>query len=200
MLESFIRNLWGRYQLRRRAACSPLRIVVGASGRYEPGWVGTDAAYLDLLRPEQWARYFQTGTLDAILAEHVWEHLSPAEGLAAAQLCYRYLKPGGYLRVAVPDGFHPDPDYIDRVRVGGTGPGADDHEVLYTHESLAELFRRAGYSVRLLEYFDSSGQFHFTEWDADAGKIYRSSRFDTRNANRPLAYTSLILDAVKPTG
>ena len=55
--------------------------------------------------------YFNEGSIDAILAEHVWEHLAEEEGLAAAKCCYRYLRPGGYLRVAVPDGFHPDANF-----------------------------------------------------------------------------------------
>ena len=62
------------------------------------------------------------------MAEHVWEHLSEADARAANRLCFRYLKPGGVLRLAVPDGLHPDPGYIDEVRPGGTGAGVDDQE------------------------------------------------------------------------
>jgi len=51
--------------------------------------------------------------LDAILAEHVWEHLTKEEALIAALTCYRYIKNGGYLRVAVPDGPHPNPQTLN---------------------------------------------------------------------------------------
>ncbi|BBO81064.1 hypothetical protein DSCO28_16300 [Desulfosarcina ovata subsp. sediminis] len=53
---------------------------------------------MDLLRPEDWEASFGRRLVDAFLCEHVWEHLTEAEGRAAAGLCYRWLKPGGYLR------------------------------------------------------------------------------------------------------
>jgi predicted SAM-dependent methyltransferase len=176
---------------------SPVRVVIGACGIFEPGWIPTDVDTLDILKDKAWKRHFGENSIDALLAEHVWEHLTPEEGLGAAELCYRYLKPGGYLRAAVPDGFSPDPQYIEWVRVGGTGAGAADHKVLYDHLTFARLFERAGFEVLLLEYFDSAGVFHAADWDVRTGKIHRSRRFDERNQEGRLRYTSLILDAYK---
>jgi len=175
-----------------------LRIVIGSSGIYDKGWIGTDIEYLNLLKPHDWKRFFLPNSIDAILAEHVWEHLTTDEGFAAAQQCFTYLKPGGYLRVAVPDGFHPNPNYIQYVKVGGCGAGAHDHKVLYDCTSLTALFEKAGFRVKLLEYFDRDGNFHFVEWDPNDGTIRRSKRFDPRNHGEELNYTSLILDAYKP--
>lgn len=194
---------WLRVALKRRqlkprlAAAHPRRVVVGASGIFEPGWIPTDIDVLDLLKLADWQRLFAPDSIDAILGEHVWEHLSPPEGAVAAAHCYRFLKPGGYLRVAVPDGFHPDPHYIEWVRPGGSGVGADDHKVLYNFKSFSQLFEGAGFQVRLLEYFDEQGQFHASDWAPAAGMIHRSQRFDDRNQQGTLAYTSLILDAHK---
>ena len=56
--------------------------------------------------------------------------------------CYEFLRPGGRLRIAVPDGFHPEPGYIEYVRPGGTGIGADDHKVLYNYQSLRKLLEK----------------------------------------------------------
>lgn len=176
---------------------SPLRIVVGSSGVYDEGWIHTDAQYLNLLVPEHWERLFKKESIDAILAEHVWEHLTADEGLRAARQCFQYLKPGGYLRLAVPDGFHPSASYIEYVKVGGTGPGSDDHKVLYNYKTFEGLFVEAGYRVKLLEYFDEEGRFHFADWTEDGGKIHRSRRFDERNVGGELKYTSIILDAFK---
>jgi predicted SAM-dependent methyltransferase len=176
----------------------PVQIVLGASGIYDAGWIPTEIGVLDILKAGQWTRVFAENSIDAILAEHVWEHLTPEQGLVAARNCLRFLKPGGYLRAAVPDGFHPDPTYIEWVRVGGTGAGADDHKVLYTCETFRGLFEQAGFEVEPLEYFDSAGAFHAVEWDPDAGKIHRSKRFDERNQNGQLNYTSIIVDARKP--
>jgi predicted SAM-dependent methyltransferase len=101
----------------------------------------TDIGYLDVLHEEDWQRWFEPGTIDALLAEHVWEHLTLAEGKLAARHCLRYLCAGGYLRAAVPDGSHPNLDYVKAVKVGGSGPSADDHKMLYTYETLSEVFR-----------------------------------------------------------
>ena len=180
------------------AAGAALRVVVGTSGRSVPGWISSDIGYLNLLRPEQWAGYFAPASIEAILAEHVWEHLTLDEGRIAAKTCYAYLKPGGYLRVAVPDGFHPDPAYRDAVRVGGVGFGADDHKVLFDQATLAAIFTSVGFVVTLLEHFDEEGAFHATHWDPGDGLIRRSRRFDPRNYDGTLRYTSLILDARKP--
>jgi predicted SAM-dependent methyltransferase len=174
-----------------------LRIIVGASGVSQRGWIATEADFLNLLRESDWRRYFEERSIDAILAEHVWEHLSEEDGRLAAGLCFKYLKPGGYLRVAVPDGLHPDPAYIGNVRPGGSGDGALDHKVLYTHETLGTLFEDVGFDVALLEYFDERGDFHYSEWLAGDGRINRSRRFDRRNAEGGLRYTSIILDARK---
>jgi predicted SAM-dependent methyltransferase len=107
------------------------------------------------------------------------------------------LKAGGYVRAAVPDGMHPDPEYRDAVRPGGTGLGADDHKVLYDHESFRRIFEKVGFSVNLLEYFDKQGEFHFKAWNPHDGMILRSRRHDKRNKAGGLGFTSIILDAIK---
>jgi predicted SAM-dependent methyltransferase len=175
----------------------PIRFVVGASGVFESNWIPSDIEYFNILHKENWKRYFEQSSIDAILSEHMWEHLTLEEGVIAANNCYAYLKPGGNLRIAVPDGFHPDENYIEQVKVGGSGAGADDHKVLYTYKSLSSLFEQAGFKVTLLEYFDEHGKFHAKDWDVLHGKIRRSARFDERNENHKLNYTSIVLDAKK---
>jgi predicted SAM-dependent methyltransferase len=184
-----------KHRLRRATAANPLRIVVGAGGAVQGGWTKTERAYLDLLDPKGWEKYFRAETIDAILAEHVWEHLTLEQGLIAARTCRRFLKRGGYLRIAVPDGNQPDRDYIEHVRPGGSGPGADDHKVLYDEALLAQTISPAGFSIEPLEYFDKSGHFVANNWSADDGMIRRSARYDERNRGGKLNYTSLIIDA-----
>ncbi len=191
-----------RYR-RRRALClavnqSSLRVVIGASGIFESGWIPTDIDQLNILQKGDWEAFFIPNSIDALLAEHVWEHLTLEEGTLGSRHCFYYLKPGGYLRIAVPDGNHPDPDYIEYVRPGGVGAGADDHKILYTIEILSSLLEKIGFMVQPLEYFDTSGEFHFTNWTPESGMIHRSSRYDSRNTNGSLKMTSLIIDAIKP--
>jgi len=186
-------------RLKRAVSATPSpQIVVGSSGIFTEGWIPTEAEYLNLLKPTDWKRFFAPNSIAGILAEHVWEHLTSADGVTAAKICHQYLRPGGHLRLAVPDGFNPDPDYREQVRPGGSGAGAEDHKVLYTYETLGRLLADAGFDVDLLEYFDADGKFHFTDWNPAAGMVYRSRRFDERNRDGQLAYTSLIVDARKP--
>ncbi|MDQ0189257.1 hypothetical protein JI721_11990 [Alicyclobacillus cycloheptanicus] len=52
-----------------------LRAVVGA-GEFinNPGWMHTQESELNLLIRDDWVRKFAPNTVEAILAEHVWEH------------------------------------------------------------------------------------------------------------------------------
>jgi predicted SAM-dependent methyltransferase len=196
-LKNMLRHLIRKYRLAKVSGSRIKRIVIGSGGTRLEGWVPTERKELDLLIEDEWEHYFEDGSLDAILAEHVWEHLTSEESLVAARNCFRFLKPGGYLRVAVPDGNHPNPLYIADVKPGGSGSGAEDHKFLYTYSTLSTVFESAGLKVNLLEYFDEDGRFHFVEWSRSDGFIERSSRFDARNRDIPLSYTSVILDAVK---
>ncbi|MEO6038301.1 MAG: methyltransferase domain-containing protein [Saprospiraceae bacterium] len=187
----------GIRRLRRAARRPELKIVIGAGGFFPAGWTPTEVDFMNLLRPEDWQYYFQPDSIDAILAEHVWEHLTAADGLTALRFCRQYLKKGGYIRIAVPDGYNPDPAYQAQVRPGGTGAGADDHKLLYNHDSLAGQMENAGLKPKTLEYFDAQGHFQAEDWDPESGFVYRSRRFDPRNTPDQIGYTSLIMDGIK---
>ena len=140
-----IRRNFGTVKLKRQIRTSqPLKIVLGSGETAIPGWIPTDVDQLNILVDGDWRRFFAADSIDAILAEHVWEHLSQDEGIEAARLCFRHLRPGGRLRIAVPDGLHPDQQYVDAVRPGGTGPGAEDHKVLYSCRSLQDVLAKGG--------------------------------------------------------
>jgi len=188
-----------RRELKQALRDRPVKkIIVGAGGTQFEGWIPTNKEILNLLVESDWAAYLKPDSLDAILAEHVWEHLSLEEGARACRNCFAFLKQGGLLRIAVPDGFHPDADYIAQVKPGGYGPGADDHKVLYNYRTLAAMLEKAGFKTRLLEWFDEQGNFHHEDWNAMDGFVMRSTRYDQRNKDKPTAYTSLIIDASKP--
>ena len=187
-----------RAEVRAASLDAPLRIVVGASGISQPGWIATERESLDLLNESDWLRAFGDRQISAILAEHVWEHLQPEHAVLAAKNCWRFLEPGGHLRVAVPDGLHTSPEYIRRVDVGGSGPAAWDHKVLYDYHSFSRVFEQAGFAVQLLEYWDENGAFNYVDWDPADGLVRRSKRFYQPRKPLPFTYTSLILDARKP--
>jgi len=181
-----------------RECGSPLKVIVGAGDTSLVGWIATDYPLVDITDLNSMKSWFGIGSVQAFLAEHVWEHLVPAQAQAAAVNCYRLLVPGGHLRIAVPDGLHPNPEYIDHVKPGGTGPGSDEHQVLYTYRTLGGLLEAAGFEVHLLEWFDEAATFHFRAWNPNDGFVSRSTHYDERNAHDPTIFTSIIADAVKP--
>lgn len=174
------------------------KLIVGSGGTsYDESWLATDIDSLDITRSSDWLRILLFRKIDNILAEHVWEHLTEEQTFLANKNCFRFLKKGGVLRIAVPDGFHPDSNYIEHVRPGGIGPGALDHKILYNYKSMKFRLEEAGFSVVLQEFWDEFGVFHYTDWTDEFGHIQRSRRFDQRNLNGDLRYTSLIVDAIK---
>lgn len=178
-----------------------LRVILGAGKTTADGWIATQEDELNLLSKQDWMNRFEGKSIDAILAEHVWEHLTYDEGIVAAKNCYHYLKPGGYIRCAVPDKNFRNDWYQNMVKVGGPGPidhPAATHKIVYDYKTLKQVFESAGFEVSLLEYCDEDGNFHFTYWNEDDGKIGRSLRFDTRNSLEKLGMVSLIIDAKKP--
>lgn len=185
------------FQLTTYDRTKPVKMVVGSMYSLYKGWIHSDIETLNLLKKSDWDKYFTENSIDRILAEHVWEHLTPEEGQLAFNNCYYYLKPGGVLRVAVPDGFNPSEEYINYVKPGGTGNGADDHKLLYNYQIMSGFLQNAGFRVELLEYFDENGQFHKAPWNPEDGMIRRSADHDSRNQGGKLGYTSLIIDAHK---
>ena len=174
------------------------RIVIGASGISSTGWIATEQSWHDITIRQSWLTLFEPGKVNRILAEHVMEHLNPLEAVQATQNFFEFLEPGGYARIAVPDGNHSSPEYIENVRPGGIGPGALDHKVLYTFATLNELFTSQGFIVNGLEYFNDSGDFIANHWKNEDGMIYRSFLNDERNVGGTKKYTSIIIDAYKP--
>jgi predicted SAM-dependent methyltransferase len=162
-------------------------------------WISVDKDFLDITMEEDWLNFTPGySSLDNILAEHVWEHLTDKDTQLANTNCYKFLKKGGRLRIAVPDGFNTDKDYIERVKPGGSGIGSDDHKILYNYQIMSERLKSAGFErIEFLEYWDENQNFNHIDWKVDDGFIKRSLKYDSRNKDGKLGYTSLIVDAIK---
>lgn len=180
---------------------SELKVVIGSGGyNNNPGWLHTEEDELNLLKRSSWRENFKEESISAVVAEHVWEHLTYEEGLSAARLVRDYLMIGGHIRCAVPDGYFPNEEYQRIVQVGGPGPEdhpAFTHKIVYTYQTLQSLFKEADFKVNLLEYFDEQGVFHTSDWKKEDGVIYRSSKYDPRNQGDGPHFPSLIIDATK---
>jgi predicted SAM-dependent methyltransferase len=190
------RRLSGEIE-RLTAAGQPLKVVIGSGQTSPNGFLATDKDALDALRESDWAAIFATGSIDRILAEHVIEHWSEAEFKKFLSIARQFLSERGVIRIAVPDGFHPDPDYIEDVRPGGSSSHSHGHKALYNYRTFSQILDDESWKCSLLEYFDESGKFHKADWSEEDGMIHRSAQNDERNKTRALAYTSLIVDVYK---
>jgi SAM-dependent methyltransferase len=103
---------------------------------------------------------FPNETVDAIFHEHLLEHLRAREGFAFLLDSERVLRPGGVLRVGVPDaGAYTGSDlrdrhaFLERLRPGRPTPllamqevfYEPDHHTMYDFETLAYFLRAAGF-------------------------------------------------------
>ena len=178
-----------------------MKLIIGAGDTKQSGWISTQEEELNVLKESDWASRYNENSLECLLAEHVWEHMTFDEGMEAAKICYKYLQPGGYIRCAVPDANFRNEWYQNMVQVGGPGPTdhpAASHKIVYDYKTFVRVFEAAGFDVELLEYCDENHDFHYTYWNERDGKIGRSFRFDTRNSEKELGMISIIIDAKKP--
>lgn len=177
----------------------PLKLIIGSAHIASPGWIDTDQDVLDILSEKDWQYLLEERQADRLLAEHVLEHIEPEKQLKSLKFCYNFLSPGGVLRLAVPDGYRTDPVYQEEVR-----PPKDGHTMMFNHHTLSSLLEQSGFKVKLLEFFDEQGCFHYCPWDSEGGLIRRSLKHDNQTRFHRVQgafnmnYTSLIADAAKP--
>ena len=124
ILRKELANRKSRYLLRQcvkrlRYEGKPVNVVIGAGPTSHEGWLITDLPTLDALNPVHWSYVFPRGSIDRILAEHVIEHWTEDEFRSFLRIVRPFLSERGFIRIAVPDGYHPDPSYIDYVKPGG---------------------------------------------------------------------------------
>lgn len=82
------------------------KVNLGCGSRYARGWINLDYSSNhpdviphNLLKPLP----FDDEEIDVIYSSHVLEHLSRSAGQLLIRNCYKKLKPGGVLRIVVPD-------------------------------------------------------------------------------------------------
>ena len=133
-----------------------LKIIIGSADTKYKGWLITDMPWFDITNLSTMRKYFQNYKVSNILAEHVFEHLKLQDGYIAIQNLKEILKRGGKIRIAVPDGYHSNLDYINLVKPGGTGDA--DHKELYNYKSILKILD-TDFEIHLLEYFNEKHEF-----------------------------------------
>lgn len=174
-----------------------INLIIGSGKTHFKNWFSTDIETLNVTKESDFKKFFHSKKIDRVLAEHVIEHLTSEEINTMLNNIYKYSSPKINIRIAVPDGFHNDPEYILKVKPGGTGEGASDHKHLFNYKSLQQVAKERNFKVELIEYWDENGEFHSNYKNDEKGYIRRSFLNDARNSNNAPRYTSLIIDLKK---
>ena len=187
------------HRVRRR---TPLKINYGCGQSAQPGYVNVDLRWtraVDVLGDLEWcARHF-TGLCDEVYVSHVLEHYrspgkagrnGPETVLGAMRAIHRMLKPGGLIRVAVPDF-----GAVAKIHAEGRMPlyprllGRICGEQDYAQNRHLCAFDRA-----FLEWcLGQSGFGDFAEWDPRTMGFVHDASFDELEGRR----TSLNVTARK---
>jgi predicted SAM-dependent methyltransferase len=139
------------------------------------------------------SRFLGNSKVDAYLLEHVLEHLSIDDSKLALSLLANTLKPDGYIRIAVPDGNHPDDDYLHYVGVDGP----DDHKHLWRVIDFERISSELGLKLRALEFCDEMRIRREVLQLDDRGLIIRrflNLNSDHSNWQSSIGQSSLIVD------
>jgi len=161
------------YALGARVAATPvLGATVRALGLFKMRWDPRIQIH-NLTKPLPWA----DGTIDVCYTSHTVEHMSRDEGRHLVSEAYRVLRPGGVLRVVVPD-LH---DVVDRYAGGrllaehfveelgvlyGAGKGGlrralapvveFPHRCMYDTDAMCRLLTSSGFIAEPRAAFDSA--------------------------------------------
>lgn len=113
---------------------SELKVQFGCGGNKLDGWQNHDSE-VDITKRLP----YEDNSVDAILLEHVWEHIDPHSALRCLDECRRILKSGGLLRLCVP--------VLDRLSAdhGRDIVFGHGHLGVYTRDSVYHMMRLAGF-------------------------------------------------------
>ena len=194
-LTNAVRPVQRRKAAKIESTTERLRLHLGCGGEAKAGWVNIDCVGdpVELAWNLAHGVPFSDESAEAIFHEHLLEHISLRDGAALMAECFRVLKPGGILRVGVPDAgelirsYVGDGTYLQRLhpdrptRLIGVQELFywHDHVAMFDNETLALMFRASG--------FPDPTRREFGETDLDAAPDTERRRAET-----------LYMEAAKP--
>lgn len=171
-----VTNAVAPFQRRKARALAvsggPLRLHLGSGGQPKQGWVNLDLAGdpVDLAWNLAHGVPFADASVDAVFHEHLFEHIPLEAGLGLMDETFRVLRPGGILRVGVPDAgaliqsYVGDGEYLDLIHPARPTRllGVQElfywhrHTTMYDEDTLALVFRAGGFSSPTVRAFGES--------------------------------------------
>ncbi len=156
----------------RLARVPALRRACRALGLFHLDWPAGIVIH-DLRKPFPWP----SGSAEAVYSSHTLEHLSRSQGRQFVLECHRVLRPGGVLRLVVPDlracvdryleGKVDAGEFLATLGVDTEVPGEGwlrrwlaphvrfPHRCMYDGETLPALLREVGFETELADPFRS---------------------------------------------
>ncbi len=147
--------------VREAALETPVKLHLGCGRKHLPGWIHVDALaypHVDHVGPVEALPFAADGSVDLIYGCHVLEHFGRNEVRGVLAEWHRVLRrPGGVLRLAVPD-FRACAELyvagklgrgledIMGLLMGGQRDQYDYHKILFDEESLTALLRAVGFA------------------------------------------------------
>jgi predicted SAM-dependent methyltransferase len=166
---------FARVKARRLVRSGPVRLHLGCGTHRLRGWVNVDIFGMDPDLPWdlRWRLPFPDGSATAVFLEHVLEHFALSEAISLLDDCRRVLRPGGKIRVGVPDfgsyllSYAGDSSFIEHNRPGRPTPLLAVAEVALSHghrsvwdgPTLVSTLEEAGFTgAQVRPFGDSSIQ------------------------------------------
>lgn len=136
------------------------RLHLGCGSRYLPGYIHVDITahpHVDVVTDvtQSMDSYFQPGSIDEIYACHILEHIGRRSVEETLKSWLRLLRPGGVLRLAVPDFQAIVAEYVSNplclhdtllgLIYGGQRNQWDYHTMGFDFPNLSRLLERIGF-------------------------------------------------------
>ena len=167
-----------------------IKLHLGCGEKFIPGFVHVDARklpHVDYVGSADNLPMFEDNSVDLIYACHLLEHFKRHETEAVLKEWYRVIKPGGILRLAVPDFEKLVEVYLktkDLKLIFGPLVGRQDypentHYVAFDEKTLSEILSRVGfhnihrYDWRKTEHkdYDDFSQAYIPHMDKEKGTL-----------------------------
>jgi predicted SAM-dependent methyltransferase len=165
-----------------------IKIHLGCGKRYIPDFVHIDVRkfpHVDYIASVDKLDMFKDNSVDLIYACHLLEHFRRNETENVLREWYRVLKPGGILRIAVPDFEklvevylkYKDLRLILGPLVGGQDYPENTHYRVFDFETLSEVLKKIGFK-NVYKYdwretvhkdYDDFSQAYIPHMDKDSG-------------------------------
>lgn len=167
------------------------KLHLGCGKRYLPGYMHVDLEdfpHIDFRTSIDKLDMFETSTCDEVYASHALEYFDAQDGLIVLKEWHRVLKPGGVVRLSVPNFDSLISIYTSSMDIGTIiGPlfgrmplGADKiyHKTVYTREKLCASLASAGFvnfsnwdTFQVFPDFDDHSKAFFPHFDRDGVQV-----------------------------